>query len=84
MELDQATESLHSKYSKKMVSKISSFTCWYLNEKAFKMVFKSECTLNTVDSLIATTYRKRQPPVSDHFITNRFVSQLNTVLRALS
>ena len=38
---------------------------------------------NTVNSLIATTSRKRPPPVSDHFVNKRFVSQLNTVSRAL-
>ena len=41
-------------------------------------------TNNTVNSLIATTSRKRPPPVSDHFVKNRFVSQSNTVPRALS
>ena len=40
-----------------------------------------ECTVN---SLIATTSRKRPPPVNDHFVNNHFVSQLNTVSRALS
>ena len=40
--------------------------------------------LNTVNSLIATTSRKRPPPISDHFVNNRFVSHLNTVPRALS
>ena len=34
---------------------------------------------NTVNSLMAITSRKRPPPVSDHFVNNRFVSQLNTV-----
>ena len=41
-------------------------------------------TQYTVSSLIATTSRKQAPPVSDHFINNSFVSQLNTVSRALS
>ena len=36
----------------------------------------------TVNSLIATTSRKRPPPVVDHLVNNRFVSQLNTVSRA--
>ena len=34
---------------------------------------------NTVNSLLATTSRKRPPPVSDHFVSNHFVSQSNTV-----
>ena len=38
----------------------------------------------TVNSLIATTSRKRPPPVSDHFTNNRFVSQSNTVSKTLS
>ena len=37
-----------------------------------------------VNSLPATTSRKRLPPVSDHFVNNRFVSQSNTVSKALS
>ena len=39
---------------------------------------------HTVNSLIATTSRKRSPSVNNHFVNNRFVSQLNTVSRALS
>ena len=35
--------------------------------------------MTTVNSLIVTTFRKRPPPVSDHFKNNRFVSQSNTV-----
>ena len=34
-------------------------------------------------SLVATTSRKRPPPVSDHFTNNRFVSQSNTVSKTL-
>ena len=43
-------------------------------------------TVNSLTSLslIATTSRKRPPPVSDYFVNKRFVSQSNTVLRALS
>ena len=37
----------------------------------------------TVNSLTATTSRKPPPPVSEHFLNNRFVSQLNTVPTAL-
>ena len=36
-----------------------------------------------LNSLIATTSRKRPPPVSDHLVNNRFVSQLNTVSSSL-
>ena len=32
---------------------------------------------NTVNTLIATTSRKRPPSVSDHFADNRFASQSN-------
>ena len=32
---------------------------------------------NTVNTLIATTSRKRPPLVSDHFADNRFASQSN-------
>ena len=32
---------------------------------------------NTVNTLIATTSRKRPPPVSDHFADDRFASQSN-------
>ena len=39
---------------------------------------------NTVNSLQATTSRKRLPPVSDHLVTNRFVYQSNTVSKTLS
>ena len=39
---------------------------------------------STVNSLIATTSRKRPPRVRDHFVNNGFVSQSNTVPRALS
>ena len=50
---------------------------------------KSERTVrktmsHTVNSVIATTSRKRPPLVSDHLVNNRFVSQLNTVSIALS
>ena len=44
----------------------------------------SEISSNTVNSLIATTSRKRPPPVSDHFTNNPFVSQSNTVSKTLS
>ena len=40
--------------------------------------------ITTVNSLLATTSRKRPPPVSDHFVNNRFVSQSNTVLKTHS
>ena len=49
-----------------------------------KSTWRKEANYYTVNSLIATTSRKRPPPVSDHFVNNRFVSQLNTVPRALS
>ena len=39
---------------------------------------------STVNTLIVTTSCKRPPPVSDHFVNNCFVPQLNTVSRALS
>ena len=39
---------------------------------------------NTVNSLIATTSHKRPSSVSDHLVNNGFVSQLNTVSRAVS
>ena len=56
--------------------------------KAFERIVFSQCVycfiVDTVNSLIATTSRKRPPPVSDRFVNNRFVSQLNTVSRALS
>ena len=38
----------------------------------------------TVNSLLATTSRKRPPPIRDHFVNNRFVSQSNTVSKILS
>ena len=38
---------------------------------------------NTVNSLIVTTSCKRPPPISNHFVNNCFVSQLNTVSRAV-
>ena len=38
----------------------------------------------TVNSLIATTSRKRPPPVSDYFTNNPFISQSNTVSKTLS
>ena len=38
----------------------------------------------TVNSLIATTSRNQPPPVGDHFVNNRSVSQSNNVPRALS
>ena len=40
--------------------------------------------MTTVNSLIVTTFRKRPPPVSDHFKNNRFVSQSNTVSNTTS
>ena len=43
----------------------------------------SKCEI-TVNSLIATTSRKRPPPVSDHFVNNRFVSQSSTVSKTVS
>ena len=39
--------------------------------------------LITVNSLKATTSRKRPPPVSDHLTNNPFVSQSNTVSKTL-
>ena len=42
----------------------------------YQVWFKSCAQLyNTVNSLIATTSRKRPPPVSDPFVNNTFVSQ---------
>ena len=40
--------------------------------------------IGTVNSLLATTSRKRPPPVSSHFANNRFVSQSNTISKTLS
>ena len=54
------------------------------SEKAETFVTQSPGNKGTVNSLIATTSRERPPPVSDHFVNNRFVSQLNTVSRAVS
>ena len=48
--------------------------------KSIEMLFKPY----TVNSLLATTSRKRPPPVNDHFANNRFVSQSNTVSKTLS
>ena len=39
---------------------------------------------NTVNSLIATTSRKRPPPESDHFTNNPLVFQSKTVSKTLS
>ena len=39
--------------------------------------------LITVNSLLATTSRKRAPPISEHLVNNRFVSQWNTVSKTL-
>ena len=38
----------------------------------------------TVNSLTASTSRKRSPQINDHFVNNYFVSQSNTVARVLS
>ena len=59
------------------------------NPKQAKSVMTSlrcydNCDVDTVNSLHRTTSRKRPPPVSDHFVNNRFVSQSNTVLKTLS
>ena len=55
---------------------------WDENETEMKGVM-SRC-FSTVNSFRATTSRKRPPPVSDHFVNNRFVSQSNNVTKTFS
>ena len=38
---------------------------------------------STVNYRLATTFRKRPPPVSDHFVISRFVSQSYAVSKTL-
>ena len=53
-------------------------------DKQIDALLSREAYAHTVNSLIATTSPKRPPPVSDHFVNNRFVFKLNTVSKTLS
>ena len=58
---------------------------YYFGKKMMHIVIEpKKLTCDTVNSLIATTSRKRPPPVSDHFLNSRFASQSNTVSKTLS
>ena len=64
------------------------FSCgwWVISETFLDLDRSGVCSLkeHTVNSLLATTSRKRPPLVSDHFENNRFVFQSNTVSKTLS